>query len=52
MKYELDHVFVCCAPGAPEAQRLVDLGLAEGSPNVVANDPKVIAAYLGVPDAA
>ena len=31
--YAVDHVFVCCAPGAPEAQRLLDLGLTEGSSN-------------------
>jgi hypothetical protein len=33
MTYALDHVFVCCAEGAPEARRLVDLGLSEGSSN-------------------
>jgi hypothetical protein len=31
--YALDHVFVCCAEGAPEAARLEGLGLAEGSSN-------------------
>jgi len=30
---ELDHVFVCCLPGAPEADALTQLGFAEGSPN-------------------
>jgi len=30
---ELDHVFICCAPGAPEAAALTGLGLTEGSPN-------------------
>ena len=30
---ELDHVFVCCAEGAPEAAALSRLGLKEGSPN-------------------
>lgn len=29
----LDHVFVLCAEGAPEAARLIALGLVEGSPN-------------------
>ncbi len=29
----VDHVFVCCAEGAPEADALVALGLVEGSPN-------------------
>jgi hypothetical protein len=33
MTYALDHVFVCGAEGAPEAERLVRLGLAEGAPN-------------------
>ena len=33
MTYALDHVFVCCAEGAPEAGRLIRLGLAEGSSN-------------------
>jgi len=32
-RYALDHVFVCCAEGAPEAQRLARLGLCEGSSN-------------------
>jgi hypothetical protein len=32
-RYALDHVFVCCAEGAPEAQRLARLGLSEGSSN-------------------
>jgi len=31
--YALDHVFVCCAEGAPEAERLIHLGLTEGAPN-------------------
>ena len=30
---ELDHVFVLCASGAPEADALVTLGLTEGSSN-------------------
>src|SRR5262249_8572702 len=30
---EVDHVFVCTTVGAPEAQRLIDLGLIEGSAN-------------------
>ena len=30
---ELDHVFVCCDRGAPEAAALSGLGLTEGSPN-------------------
>jgi len=29
----LDHVFVCCSVGAPEADILASLGLKEGSPN-------------------
>ena len=33
MRIELDHVFVCTAPGAPEAQKLVQFGLLEGPPN-------------------
>jgi hypothetical protein len=33
MALELDHVFVCCSPGAPEADALLHLGLIEGSPN-------------------
>ena len=33
MGIELDHLFVCTAPGAPEAERLVQLGFHEGSPN-------------------
>jgi hypothetical protein len=33
MALELDHVFICCSAGAPEADALVRLGLREGSPN-------------------
>jgi hypothetical protein len=33
MAMELDHLFVCTAPGAPEAQRLIRFGLCEGPPN-------------------
>jgi Glyoxalase-like domain len=31
MRIELDHVFVCTAPGAPEAEKLIQFGLREGS---------------------
>ena len=30
---ELDHIFIMCAPGAPEAVALTKLGLSEGSSN-------------------
>jgi len=33
MKPELDHVFICCACGAPEAEALLGRGFPEGSPN-------------------
>jgi hypothetical protein len=33
MTAELDHVFVCTALDAPEADLLVAFGLAEGTPN-------------------
>src|SRR5689334_20424960 len=33
MCIELDHVFVCTAPGAPEGDGLVRFGLREGPPN-------------------
>ena len=33
MKAELDHVFVCCSAGGPEADALRRAGLSEGSPN-------------------
>lgn len=33
MQIELDHLFVCTAPGAPEAEKLVQFGLHEGPPN-------------------
>jgi hypothetical protein len=31
MPLQLDHVFICVAPGAPEADALLRLGLREGS---------------------
>lgn len=31
--FEIDHVFVCTSAGAPEADRLIDLGFSEGSAN-------------------
>jgi hypothetical protein len=33
MRIEVDHLFVCTAPGAPEAEELVRFGLREGPPN-------------------
>lgn len=33
MRLELDHLFVCTAPGAPEAEELIRLGLREGPSN-------------------
>jgi hypothetical protein len=33
MNIELDHLFVCAAPEAPEAEELVRFGLHEGPPN-------------------
>jgi len=33
MRVELDHLFVCTAPGAPEADALIQCGLREGPPN-------------------
>lgn len=33
MRFELDHLFVCTAPGAPEAEKLIEFGLHEGPPN-------------------
>ena len=33
MPIALDHIFICCEPGGPEAQELLALGLTEGSPN-------------------
>jgi hypothetical protein len=33
MQIELDHLFLCTAPGAPEAEKLVQFGLHEGPPN-------------------
>jgi len=33
MRIELDHLFVCTAQGAPEAERLIRYGLHEGPPN-------------------
>ena len=34
MPFELDHLYVLAEPGAPEAERLITLGLVEGTPNV------------------
>jgi hypothetical protein len=34
MSLAIDHVFVCTAHGAPEAERLAAAGFAEGAPNV------------------
>lgn len=34
MPFEIDHLFVCAAPGAPEVERVLALGMAEGSANV------------------
>ena len=33
MRIELDHLFVCTAPGAPEAEKLLQFGLHEAPPN-------------------
>ncbi len=33
MRIELDHLFVCTSPGAPEAEKLVQFGLHKGPPN-------------------
>ena len=33
MALVIDHVFICCAKGAPEARHLIDFGLLEGPPN-------------------
>ncbi|MEP6938269.1 MAG: VOC family protein [Rudaea sp.] len=33
MPFKLDHVFICCDEGGPEAQALLDAGLTEGSRN-------------------
>jgi hypothetical protein len=33
MALELDHLFICTESGAPEAERLIELGCREGPPN-------------------
>jgi hypothetical protein len=33
MPIELDHLFLCTVPGAPEAEKLIRFGLHEGPPN-------------------
>lgn len=33
MQLELDHVFICTAVDAPEAEQLIELGWSEGTPN-------------------
>jgi hypothetical protein len=33
MQIELDHIFVCADPGAPEAEEFIRFGLREGEPN-------------------
>jgi hypothetical protein len=34
MPVELDHIFLCVSPGAPEAARLIEFGCFEGPPNL------------------
>lgn len=34
MTIELDHLFICVATGAPEAEALLEFGLTEGTPNI------------------
>jgi hypothetical protein len=34
MPIALDHVFICCEPGGPEAEAMLALGLTEGSRNM------------------
>lgn len=34
MPFEIDHLFICVARGAPEVERVLALGMAEGSANV------------------
>jgi hypothetical protein len=34
MRIELDHLFVCTTPGAPEAEKFIQFGLQEGPPNL------------------
>ncbi len=33
MRIELDHLFICTTPGAPEAEKFVEFGLIEAPPN-------------------
>jgi len=33
LSFAIDHVFVMCSPGAPEAAALIRAGLTEGSAN-------------------
>jgi hypothetical protein len=33
MTVALDHLFICTSSGAPEAERLAEFGLIEGTPN-------------------
>ncbi|MGH9760591.1 MAG: hypothetical protein ACREAC_07080, partial [Blastocatellia bacterium] len=33
MTFELDHLFICVSAGAPEADRLIEFGLTEGTSN-------------------
>jgi hypothetical protein len=37
MPLEFDHLFVCCSPGAPEADLLLDSGFNEGHKGEIAN---------------
>ena len=34
MTLRIDHFFILCEPGAPEAKQLVEAGFVEGAPNV------------------